>query len=540
VLLVSAFLVVALPALGAETVELILSHVNSRIITQSAFDARYEQVVHEAGPPPNAARADDMRKTLFNTLVDEALLEDRGRDMDLVTTDKEVEERIRQLKEENKLTSDAEFEKVLEGSGLTIQKLRDQLRNSIMVQRVVGREVQSKVDLTDDALRAIYEREKQNYQIPERARLAEILALRPRGTDPNLVPESIRSAVDAFRSGAKFEDVVRRFSEGSTKDRGGDLGWVARGELLPEIDRVVFALPVGAVSDPISTKIGWHLVKVLEKQPVSYRPFSEVKAEILKREQETQFQKKLAEYLEKLKREAVIRVSPQAAAYYTAPPPAVRELSASAAAAADAAYAVEGAGARQTVEIAAFAGYRIGGTASPQGNTYIDRVGIPSSLSFGAAVEYPLSDKWHLEALWDHQKTSLKVDFTGTPLEGGNPERKISDLSIDTIQLGILVQSGSSDERARLFADVLLGATILSPSAPYSGVTKFSLSVGAGAKYWLTEHFGGRFAIRWMPVYLNSTSSGYSYCDPIYGCYAYWNNNYLSQGDASLGVIYKF
>ena len=61
------------------------------------------------------------------------------------------------------------------------------------------------------------------------------------------------------------------------------------------------------MSDPIQTKFGWHLVKVLDKMPVSYKPFADVKAELLKREQDTQFQKKLAEYLDKLKRDAVIQ-----------------------------------------------------------------------------------------------------------------------------------------------------------------------------------------------------------------------------------------
>jgi parvulin-like peptidyl-prolyl isomerase len=92
---------------------------------------------------------------------------------------------------------------------------------------------------------------------------------------------------------------------------------VARGELTAEIDKAVFSLPVGTVSDPIPTKFGWHLVKVIEKIPVSYKPFADVKAQLLKREQDTQFQKKLAEYLAKIKREAVIRVSPEGQAYYT-------------------------------------------------------------------------------------------------------------------------------------------------------------------------------------------------------------------------------
>jgi parvulin-like peptidyl-prolyl isomerase len=304
-------------AAGAEVVDRILAHVNSRIITQSAFEARYEQVIHEQGPPPDAARAEEIRKTLFNTLIDEALIEDRARDLDLITNDKEIEDQIRRLKEENKVTTDAEFEKALEASGLTIEKLRDQLRNAGTVQRVIGREVQSKVDTSDDALRAVYEREKEKYRIPEKAHLAEILI--SRGDDAAAGLQRVSAAVDALRSGTKFEDVVLKYSDGATKNRGGDLGWVSRGELLPEIDAVVFALSVNAVSEPIATKFGWHLVKVLEKSPVAYRPFSEVRAEILKHEQETQFQKRLAEYVEKLKRDAVIRVAPDVASYYTPP-----------------------------------------------------------------------------------------------------------------------------------------------------------------------------------------------------------------------------
>jgi peptidyl-prolyl cis-trans isomerase C len=98
---------------------------------------------------------------------------------------------------------------------------------------------------------------------------------------------------------------------------------VARGELNAEIDKAVFSLPVGTVSDPIGTKFGWHLVKVIEKIPVSYKPFTDVKAQLLKREQDTQFQKKLAEYLDKIKREAVIRVLPGGQPYYTPPIAAV-------------------------------------------------------------------------------------------------------------------------------------------------------------------------------------------------------------------------
>ena len=532
-------LLAAATAPAAEVVERIVAHVNSRVVTQSLFEARLEQKVREEGPPANATRAEEMRKALFNELINEALLEDRARDLDLITNDKEIEDQIKRLKEQNKVTTDEEFEKALEASGLTVDRLRDQLRNASTLQRVVGREVQSKVDLSDDALRVIYEREKETYRIPEKAHLAEILILRG-SVGPE---ERVRAAVEALRGGAKFEAVVKQYSDGATKDRGGDLGWVTRGELLPEIDRTVFSLPANAVSDPIVTKIGWHLVRILEKAPVSYRPFSEVKGDILKREQESQFQKKLAEYLEKLKRDAVIRVAPEMSAYYTPPVVAVRELS-SGEGTPSLAEETSGAGSSSRsprgVEITASGGYRFGGTTTSYGNNYIDRVGIPSAPSFGASVEIPVSDTISVEVLWSHQDTELRLDFSGLTAPGASGERRLSHLNVDTFQAGVLVQSGSPIHRLRLYGDLLLGASLLTPAPEFSSRTRFSLSIGGGVKFWASDHFGARFGIRWMPVYLSTAGAGYSYCDPYYGCYAYYDTNFLSQGDVHVGVSVKF
>lgn len=538
-----AALLVAAPAPAAETVERILAHVNSRIITQSAFDTRYEQAVREQGPPANAARADELKTSLFNTLVNEALLEDRARDLDLITNDKEIEDQIRRLKEENKITSDAEFEKALESQGLTLEKLRDQLRNAGTVQRVVGREVQSKVDTSDDALRIIYEREKETYRIPEKARLAEILV--SRATDPAAAEQRVQAAVDRLRGGAKFEEVVKEYSDGSTKSRGGDLGWVSRGELLAEIDKTVFALPVGAVSDPIATRFGWHLVKVLEKAPVSYRPFSEVKAEILKREQETQFQKKLAEYLEKLKRDAVITVAPGAAAYYTPPAPLPGAPAGTLASAGgpgatpyDVPATTPGTYRKEIgLEVTPTVGYRVGGTASELPDSLIKMIGIPAAMSWGAAVEYRLSDKLNLELLWSHQDTELQVqDVTSDT----GADKKLTHLNIDTTQLGVVWQSGDPSNTARLYLEFLLGASILTPAPQFSNLVRFSGTVGGGVKYYFSDRFGARLGARWMPVYINSKSSGYGYCDPYWGCYTYWSTNYLSQFDGSTGLILRF
>lgn len=310
----------AAPLQAGEVVDRVLVHVNSRIISQGLFESRYDQVARETGPPTNAAKREEMKKTVIEELVNEALLEDRAKELDLITSDQEIEDQIKKLKEQNNVTSDEEFIKALATTGLTIDRLRDQLRKSLTVQRVVGREVNSKVDLSDDALRIIYEREKDTWKIPEKAHLAEILIANGDSASSRAAAErKAREASELLKKGTKFEAVAAQYSDGATKSRGGDLGIVAKGELNPEIDRAVFSLASGGVTDPISSKFGWHIVKLVDKVPATYKAFSEVKADLLKREQETQFQKKLAEYLEKLKQEAVIKVEPEAAAYYTAP-----------------------------------------------------------------------------------------------------------------------------------------------------------------------------------------------------------------------------
>ncbi len=523
----------ALPANG-EVVDRILVHVNARIVTQSQLDERTEAALREAPPGLELARRDEVRKAALRELVNEALLEDRARELDIVATDAEVEEQIKRLKEQNKVTSDEEFRKALEASGLTPEKLHDQLKRSTTIQRVVGREVNSKVDLSDDALRLAYEREKETWAIPEKVRVAEVLVNPGPGAE-----EKAREAATVAKSGAKFEDVVIRFSDGPTRSKGGDMGTVGRGELAAALDAVAFSLPTGSVSDPIETRSGWHVLKVVEKLPATYRPYSEVKADILKKEQETQFQKKLAEHLEKLERDAVIRVSGEAAAYYQPPAPAPPPPDTVATQLAGMPAPSRGrmrSGGR--FELTPTVGYRLGGTASTSYSAFIESVEVSPALSFGMTLEYALSPRASLEFIWSHQDTELKLNYRQTPPEGYS--ERLTHLNVDTFQIGGLWQFGTYGDSFRPYLDFLLGMSILTPAPQFSTLTRFSGSVGGGVKYFHSDKLGLRLGLRFMPIYINSSSSGYGYCDPWYGCYTYYNSNYINQFDAYTGLTFRF
>ncbi len=524
----------AVPA-AAEVIDRILVHVNARIVTQNQLDERTETALREAPPGLDASRREEVRKAALRELLNEALLEDRARELDIVATDVEVDEQVRRLKEQNKVTSDEDFARALAASGLTPEKLRDQLKRSTTIQRVVGREVNSKVDLSDDALRLAYEREKETWAIPEKVRVAEVLILAGAGA-----AEKAREAATAAKGGAKFEDVVVRFSDGPTRSKGGDMGTVGKGELAAALDAAAFALPAGGISDPIETRSGWHVLKVIEKFPATFKPYSEVKSEILKKEQDTQFQKKLTEYLEKLERDAVMKVSPEAARYYQPPVAAPPPPDTLPAGSPGMPYEPSGRvwGSDRKLEVTPTVGYRFGGTASTVYSDFIENVKVPPALSFGLTLEYAILRNVNLEFIWSHQDSELELTYRQTPPDGYTT--RLTHLNVDTFQIGGLWMFGTGGDRVRPYLDFLLGMSILTPAPQLSTLTRFSGSVGGGAKYTLSDALSLRLGLRFMPIYINSTSTGYGYCDPWYGCYTYYDSNYIYQWDVHTGLTFRF
>ena len=83
-----------------------------------------------------------------------------------------------------------------------------------------------------------------------------------------------------MKQGESFEDLALRFSEGPNAPRGGRLGLVRQGELLPVIEQALAPLPIGGLTTLIESQDGLHIIRVDDKKPRQFRPFEEVKTEI--------------------------------------------------------------------------------------------------------------------------------------------------------------------------------------------------------------------------------------------------------------------
>jgi peptidyl-prolyl cis-trans isomerase SurA len=307
-LLGAALLAAAIPAGAGELVEKIVARVNDRLITHSEFEKRFAVFITspQAGNNPMEAR-----RKLLNELIQEKLLEERAKELSVQATDEEVEAAVERVKRQYNLATDAEFEAALKSSNLTRDDLKHQMRNTITLQKVVGRDISSRLDLTEDALRLEYERRKdQLYKVPEQAQVAEIV-IRFEANDPATRARAaarIEEARGKVAAGTSFADVAKEYSEGNARERGGALGSVSKGELVTALDAAVFADPPQEYPPPVLLSSSIHLFHVTERKPAGYRPFAEVKEDLRARIADDVYDKKYAEYIDKLRREAFIKI----------------------------------------------------------------------------------------------------------------------------------------------------------------------------------------------------------------------------------------
>jgi parvulin-like peptidyl-prolyl isomerase len=295
-------------ASGAELVESIVARVNDRLITHSEFEQRYQATTRATQPGSDSQEA---RRKLLDEMIREKLLEERAKELAVTASDAEVAEAVERVKRQYNLATDAEFDAALASSKLTREDLERQMRHTITLQKVIGRDVTSNLDMSDDTLRLEYERQKEKlFRVTEQARVSEIV-LRFDESDPaarERAAARIEEARAKIQAGMAFADAAGEYSEGNARERGGDLGTVTKGELLPALDAAVFSDPPQEFPAPVLLPGSIHLFRVTDRKPAGYRPFAEVKEELKRRIGDELYDKRFAEYMEKLRREAFIKV----------------------------------------------------------------------------------------------------------------------------------------------------------------------------------------------------------------------------------------
>jgi parvulin-like peptidyl-prolyl isomerase len=306
-LALSAFLLTGVLA-GAELVEKILARVNDRLITNSEFQRR---VVAASHAPQASSDPAQIKREVLEDLIKEKLLEERAKEMSVSASDEEIETAVERVKRQYNLATDQEFDAALASSNMTREDLKRHMRQTIILQKVIGRDVTSKLEISEDMLRLEYERQKEKlYRVPESARVSEIV-IRFAADDGATREKAVARLEEArakLAAGTPFAELAKEYSEGNARDRGGDLGSVSKGELLPALDAAVFGNPPQEYPPPALQPRSIHLFRVIERKPAGYRAFADVSEDLKKRIGENLYDKRFGDYVAKLRREAYVKI----------------------------------------------------------------------------------------------------------------------------------------------------------------------------------------------------------------------------------------
>jgi len=297
---------------AAQLVEAIVIRVGDRIITRTQYVKRlhdgFAEIEQTAAPSEVATKKAELQKSLTNDLIAELLIKDRADRLGITISSEELKDATGRLMAQYGLKTQAEFEDSLRKSGMTPADMEARLRETLLMNKVFGRELRNREELTDKELRERYDREKERYRLPERAHLREVVILRPDGAAQI---DAARQRANEVAKRAKTEDFAKlasELSESGTKSKGGDLGDVARGELLPDLDKAVFNSPAGTVIGPLESKSAWHILKVETRLPSEVPAFESVKDRLRKDASDDAWQRDYKAYIDRLRKDAYIQI----------------------------------------------------------------------------------------------------------------------------------------------------------------------------------------------------------------------------------------
>jgi peptidyl-prolyl cis-trans isomerase SurA len=299
-------------------VEEIVARVNNDAITLSdvgkADQALHEEIAHDCqgcSPDKMEGMYKDKQKDLLRDLIDQALLVERAKDMG-VSVETDVIKRLDEVRKQNNLGSMEELEKAVESQGLGWEDFKLQIRNTLLTQEVIRREVGSHINIPSEDVKKYYEAHQSDFNRPEQVVLAEIF-LSTDGKTPEEMSSVEKKAEDLRNrvvKGEDFNEIAKHFSEGSTAKDGGELGTFEHGQLSKQIEDIVFKMDKGQMTDVIQTKTGFEVLRVEAHYQAGLQPLDKVENEIMNRIYGQKMQPTMREYLAQLREQSYVMVKP--------------------------------------------------------------------------------------------------------------------------------------------------------------------------------------------------------------------------------------
>ena len=286
--------------------------VNGTIITQEEFDREMNQVrqrLDRMGRPLTRSQLSEIEKRVLERLINNELLDQVAKKKGITVDEQEVDDQMNKIKK--RFPNEKEFKKAIETMSLSEKDVRSQIQKSLSVRKLIDQEIAQKITITAKETRAYYDGHPDLFKKPEEIRASHILIKVESGSNESQKADSYKRIEDVqkkIQQGGDFASLAKAYSEGPTSVKGGDLGFFSRGRMVKPFEEAAFALAPGEVSEIVETRFGFHIIKVIEKNPETTRSYGEVKDQLQEYLKQQEVKRQLEDYIEGLKSKARIEI----------------------------------------------------------------------------------------------------------------------------------------------------------------------------------------------------------------------------------------
>ena len=259
------------------------------------------------GQSLDAAQLAKLKEDILNRLIGGELLYQESIKEGIKISDKELNDKFDQWKKG--FPNEEAFQQSLKQWNIDEVAMKKDLKKAMTIEEFIKKKFADKTTIPESEVKAYYDSNPQYFQQPEQVKASHILIK----VEPDAKPEAkaaamakIKDIQKKLKEGAKFEDLAKEYSEGPSKDKGGDLGYFRRGQMVKPFEEKAFSMKPGEVSDVVETQFGYHLIEVIDIKPASVVPFSEVQERIKKFLEQQKTQAEMFKYIEELRKTAKV------------------------------------------------------------------------------------------------------------------------------------------------------------------------------------------------------------------------------------------
>ncbi|MBI3810568.1 MAG: peptidylprolyl isomerase [Nitrospirae bacterium] len=262
----------SLPAGAADVRDRIVAVVNTEIIALSELEEEVAEVTLQAQKRFGGAELDQRLRQIdymgLNRMIERKLQLQIAKRRGIKISDEEVKDAVVRLRRVGETPNENDPREV----GI----IRDQLT----AMRLVNQQVRSGLIVADEEVLRFYQQHRDRFMLPPEVRISQILiALNP-GSEMLAVREKAQQVFALLKKGERFEELAARYSDGPEGRRGGSLGYIRPGDMLPQIQKAIEQLAPGSVTEPLASPIGMHIIRIDDRKPPQFRPYEEVKEDI--------------------------------------------------------------------------------------------------------------------------------------------------------------------------------------------------------------------------------------------------------------------